>query len=1126
MAKINAHVFSFNVGEMTRAGMARVDQERVKLAAEVQENLHPYTIGKAQVRPGTQYLGSTASNAQARLIPFIRSVDEKAVLEFTNHALRVWVDDELVTRTGVTATISNGDFSSSSGWSISTTGGATANINSTVTGALYLAAPSRGGLAVCKQEVTTTSIGTEHGLAINVTRGPVVFRCGATEGGDEYIGEITLDTGVYSLGFIHSGINSAADSFTKLMLHFDGSDASTTFTDSSLSARAVTANNDAQLDTAQSKFGGSSLLLDGTGDYASCASSTDFNMDSGDWTIDCWVRPNALAADSSTILHFPNTAGGLHGLHIHITDAGAIRVDNGTTTSGLLGGAVGLGVWSHIAVTNESGTIKVWLNGTLVDSEAAQSYGNTASLCQIGRYGAGGTTNDWNGWVDELRISKGIARWTSNFTPPAVAYGAGGTFWVQFSTTQERPAIVNAISVESAGVMSLTAPWATSELREIRYDQSIDVMFLAHENWQQHKIERIGDERSWGVALYQSDDGPFTTGRTALVRLKPGATRGSTTLTAENPFFNSDHVGALFRLTHEGFSGSFSLAAERTFTDSVRVFGIGALNDYSVVVSGTFVGTLTLQVSFDGPDTGFISTSTTITAPGTTALTTGTDHDNIEFWVRVGFLAGAYTSGAAVVQIVYTGYVKSGICRVTAFNSTTSVDVDVLDDFGSTDYTDNWQEGEWSEIGGWPTAVAFFDGRLWWARNDRFWASESDGYYAFNLETEGDAGSIQRSIATGGAVNTCHWLLPLQRLVFGTDGSEATARASTFDQPLTPTNLTLKDASTQGAANVSPVKMDGRGIFVQRSGLHVYEVFYSLDKQDYTSNSLTKFNDEIGGDGLLEVAVQRQPQSYVWLVREDGECPVLLYDPQEQVAGWFRFISAPSIAGDAEVESVCVLPETVEDAVYLSVKRTINGATVRFVEKMMPYSTARGAATSKMADAGTLTAGPVSSVTLSHLASETGLVGWGTNSSTGVSGPITGLSADSSGVIALGATYTNVFVGLKYNWRYKSSKLAYAAQGGTALLQRKRVSQVGLLAADVMYGAIQFGPDFDTMDPLPLIKDGTDVSQTTAYSEWDEPSFPFRGGWETDSRLCMKGSAPYPATLLGLVVGIDTREAG
>jgi hypothetical protein len=99
----------------------------------------------------------------------------------------------------------------------------------------------------------------------------------------------------------------------------------------------------------------------------------------------------------------------------------------------------------------------------------------------------------------------------------------------------------------------------------------------------------------------------------------------------------------------------------------------------------------------------------------------------------------------------------------------------------------------------WPSSVTFAEGRLWWSGSDRLWGSVSDGFEDFDDTTEGDSGPISRSIATGG-VNDTQWMLGPSRLLIGTEGAVSTVKSSSFDEPLTPTNLSIKDSSSTGAA--------------------------------------------------------------------------------------------------------------------------------------------------------------------------------------------------------------------------------------------------------------------------------------------------------------------------------------
>ena len=88
-----------------------------------------------------------------------------------------------------------------------------------------------------------------------------------------------------------------------LLLHCNGSDGSTAFTDSSSNAHSITASGDAQIDTAQSKFGGASGLFDGAGDWLTCPSHSSLNLQTGDFTLECWIRPSALSSYHTIASH-------------------------------------------------------------------------------------------------------------------------------------------------------------------------------------------------------------------------------------------------------------------------------------------------------------------------------------------------------------------------------------------------------------------------------------------------------------------------------------------------------------------------------------------------------------------------------------------------------------------------------------------------------------------------------------------------------------------------------------------------------------------------------------------------------------------------------------------------------
>lgn len=225
-------------------------------------------------------------------------------------------------------------------------------------------------------------------------------------------------THLVGFGAGSSGIGGN-DSYTKLLLHCDGADASTTFTDASPAARGnATANGNAQVDTAQSVFGGGAYLGDGTGDYLSYASHADWDLGGaggGDFTIDFRVRFNSASTDES-LIRAGNLAG--TGWDFYVTNVNTIRLYNGSSSS--IAWTRSTGTWYHLALVRSGSTITLYRDGTSMGTFTDLDMNNDGVALGIG--GGAGTTYSLNGWMDEIRISKGIARWTADFTPPAGAY--------------------------------------------------------------------------------------------------------------------------------------------------------------------------------------------------------------------------------------------------------------------------------------------------------------------------------------------------------------------------------------------------------------------------------------------------------------------------------------------------------------------------------------------------------------------------------------------------------------------------------------------------------------------------------------------------------------------------------
>jgi len=227
--------------------------------------------------------------------------------------------------------------------------------------------------------------------------------------------------------------STSNDGFTKLLLHADGN--GNEFADSSASSHTLTATGNALNFHLLSKFG-KSAVFDGVGDTISLPNSPDFDFGSGDFTIDLWVYLNNLnPGDGSNdpVGFITQGTDGANFNNLQAKDNGELQfgqyVNNTTTDPGAIllrspPGEVVPGQWYHVAVVRNGNNFRLYKNGQVVDETTdSDPYIARPGNLTIGTYF--GTSLNYGllaGFIDELRISKGIARWTSNFTPPTAPY--------------------------------------------------------------------------------------------------------------------------------------------------------------------------------------------------------------------------------------------------------------------------------------------------------------------------------------------------------------------------------------------------------------------------------------------------------------------------------------------------------------------------------------------------------------------------------------------------------------------------------------------------------------------------------------------------------------------------------
>ena len=234
-----------------------------------------------------------------------------------------------------------------------------------------------------------------------------------------------------------AGQSSGETSFNKvsLLLPFDGSDTATSTSDESDNSHTITFAGTAQLDTAQKKFGTASLLLDGDSDYIQVADHDSFDFDAGNFTVECWIRFAALG-NNTIFSHWANgTASSMSYYLTYFNGSGILRLGhylsgNADTSYSW---SPSTGTWYHIALERSGTTLKVYIDGTSVISVSASTTAlrNSEDPFRIGVFNdasTGSPSLDWyfNGHIDDLRMTKGIARYGTNFTPPTSAHETTG----------------------------------------------------------------------------------------------------------------------------------------------------------------------------------------------------------------------------------------------------------------------------------------------------------------------------------------------------------------------------------------------------------------------------------------------------------------------------------------------------------------------------------------------------------------------------------------------------------------------------------------------------------------------------------------------------------------------------
>ena len=512
----------------------------------------------------------------------------------------------------------------------------------------------------------------------------------------------------------------------------------------------------------------------------------------------------------------------------------------------------------------------------------------------------------------------------------------------------------------------------------------------------------------------------------------------------------------------------------------------------------------------DGPYLSPNATSTTLTPSGTTG--------------SVNITASASTFAATDVGRLVS--FSSGRAKITGFTSATVVAATTQVDFANTNAVTDWKLGAFSGTTGHPSCVSFFEQRLVFAGTlaepQTLYFSKSGDYENMTTGTNADDAMVY-TIASN-QVNRIRYLKSVRTLLVGTSGGEFTVSADGTDAAITPTNIVIKKQSSYGTANVDAQPAGNSILFLQKAKRKIRELSYNFDTDGYVAPDLTILNDIVTKSGINEMAYQQEPDSILWCVRDDGILAGLTYQRSEAVIAWHRhklggtFGTGSTATGYGVVESVASISgQLTEDDFYVIVKRTINGATKRYVEAFAPFDFDETDATDfRFADSH-LTYSGSATTTLSGLAHLEGQT-----VSVLADGATHADKVVSSGQITLDRSTTKAVVGLAYDSVLQTMRVEGGAAEGTSQGKTKRISKVVLRLFETV--GVKVGPSLSNLETIPFRTTSSQMNNPVDTLLAGDKEIEFRDDYNTDGFIFVKQDQPLPLSVLAIYPTVVTSD--
>jgi hypothetical protein len=527
--------------------------------------------------------------------------------------------------------------------------------------------------------------------------------------------------------------------------------------------------------------------------------------------------------------------------------------------------------------------------------------------------------------------------------------------------------------------------------------------------------------------------------------------------------------------------------------------------------------TLTSVDFTNGPFMDHNIETTTITASHTNAGQTGTL--TLSSTTGVNSNQGWLSTDVGRLVHMLDGHVK-----ITGYTSSTVVNMEVIVDISNGSATTDFALGSFSDTTGYPSCVTFFEQRLVFAATlsqpQTLFFSKSGDYENMDDNYHGtvaDDDSIIYTIASN-QVNAIRFMTATRTLIIGTAGGEFAVSGGGTDIAITPTNILIKKQSNNGAANVDALAVGNATLFLQRARRKLRELAYNFDVDGYVAPDLTILAEHISEGGFKQLSYQQEPNQVIWCARNDGQLVGLTYQREQQVVAWHRHLFGGAFgSGNAVCDSVATIPtDDSEYQTWVIVKRTINGATKRYVEFIHQYDfdetddTSFNFLDSQLSYDGSA----VTNISgLAHLEGQTVSV-----LADGATHPD---KVVISGAIVLERAASKVKVGLSYTSLLQTMRIDAGAQNGTSQSKTKRIYEITARLYESI--GVEIGPDLANMERIPFRSSANAMDSGINVFTGDK-EIEFRGNYETDGFIFVRQTQPLPLTILSLYPKLQTND--